>query len=123
MPSNSSINFPCRQKNIKISFGQLSWATIQVLKLDPDNGKAVLAASGIADADLKALSDPELSVALTIVESQKLKDLLKPTQWNGSFGKAEAQKGYMTFGIQKIAGQTAIMLLNDSGARVRRGRF
>ena len=110
--------FPLSLEKYKRLLGQLSEAVQQVLELDPVDGKNTLTTAGIADADLTALSDPKFSEALTSDDGQKLKDLLAPTQWSASFAKAEAQQGYITFGIKKFAGQTSLMLQNDKGTNI-----
>lgn len=110
--------FPLSLEKYKNLLGQLGQAVQQVLDLDAVDGKKTLTTAGIADADLTALSDPKFSEALTSDDRQKLKDLLAPTQWSASFAKAEAQQGYITFGIKKFAGQTDIVLQNDKGTRI-----
>lgn len=114
---------PLSLDKFKELLGKLAQASKEVVELDPDNGKAALDKAGIPEADLKVLSEKELLTAVTPGNDPKLADLLKPTQWNDAYTKAEAQKGFINFGIRKLLGKPEIMLKSDQGVNVKEAAF
>lgn len=115
--------FPLSSKKYKALLGLLMRGAKRVMELDPANGKDALQKTGISDADLTVLLDQAFAAAMVTGDVQKLVDLLKATQWNDSFAQAEALKGYTHFGVQKIVGQTSIILKNDKNARIKEADF
>lgn len=102
-------------------FKKILWEISRIAK--HNEAKEALKTSGISEEEIQILVNPEFIGAFGTGDNAKIQALLQPTQWGASFAVAAAQKGHVTFGIKKFAGQSTIMLQNDQNVRMKESDF
>ena len=103
-------------------------ATIQILKsLPEEQQKSVIEKSKLKEATFKALSDEETHqkflLAMEAKDDQTLIVIFKSQEWCDAFEKALAQKGFIQFGLQKVAGMQVLKLTDEQNAKVQERAF
>lgn len=110
---------PLSLQKLSIVLCDIAIAMNDLFKLDPLNSQSALGKLGIETKTLAVLKDPKLKAALDSDDKQKVLELLENTPWKAFFEEALAQKGQITFGVQKIGPQKLLKLINNEGKKIK----